>query len=217
MTTKRARQIRWERRPDERPQEILEAALRVFASNGYRNTRLEEVAAAAGVTKGAVYHYFANKEELLLRALEAYQASALGRLTGALRQEHGSSAARLRLLVRKTFGGDDPARLDVLQLLQSAAHEVPEVYEHWLATGPMRGWRLIARLIDEGRDSGEFRADVDADVAARVFLTGLMGQVMWQRYAESVPGVGIDLDRLIDAAVDLLLAALRPPAPGGSE
>ena len=80
MTGVRAKGARWTRRPDERPQELLEAALHVFATQGYRTTRLEQVAAAAGVTKGAVYHYFSNKEDLLLRALELYQERAFGRL-----------------------------------------------------------------------------------------------------------------------------------------
>ena len=205
----KAKVLRWERRPDERPQELLEAALRVFAARGYRNTRLEEVAAAAGVTKGAVYHYFANKEELLLRALEQYQERAFGRVEDALRNERGPASARLRLIFRKAFGGDDPARRDVLLLLQGVAHEVPDVYHRWIANGPMKGWRLIAALIDEGKAAGEFRADVDSEVAARVVLTGVMVQMIWQRHADGVAGLRIEQDRLIDSAVDLLLAGLR--------
>lgn len=211
MQAKKHKSLRWERRPDERPHELLEAALRVFAAHGYRNTRLEAVASAAGVTKGALYHYFSNKEELLLRALEAYQERALGRVEEALRGERGPASAKLRLFFHKAFGGDDPVRLDILLLLQSAAHEAPEVYRRWVASGPVKGWRLIVRLIDEGRAAGEFRRDADAEVAGRVFLTGLMGQVMWQRYAGEVAAMRIDADRLIDSAVDLLLAALRPP------
>jgi AcrR family transcriptional regulator len=212
MTAPRTRGARWERRPDARPKELLEAALRVFAARGYRNTKLEEVAAAAGVTKGAVYYYFENKEELLLRALEEYQAQAFGRVEDALRDEHGGASTRLRLFFRKAFSGGDPARRQVLLLLQSVAQEVPEVYRQWLASGPIRGWQIAAALIEEGKASGEFRSDVDSDVAARVVLTGLMGQVIWQRYAAELPVLGVDIDRLIDSSLDLLLAGLRPVA-----
>ena len=182
----------------------------MFATRGYRNTRLDEVAAAAGVTKGAVYHYFANKEELLLRALEQYQERAFGRLAEALRHEHGPSSARIRLVFRRAFGGSDPVRRDVLRLLQGIAHELPDAYRRWIAKGPMKGWRLVASLIDEGKASGEFRADADSDVAARVALTGVMVQIIWQRHAGEIRGMAIDQDRLIDSAVDLLLAGLRP-------
>lgn len=219
MQAKKTKALRWERRPEERPQELLEAALRVFAERGYRNTRLEEVAAAAGVTKGAVYHYFQNKEELLLRALESHVERAFGRVEEALRGERGPASARLRLFFRRAFGGEDAARIDFLFLLQTVAHEVPELYARWLATGPIKGWRLVVRLIDEGRASGEFRADVDAEVAARVMLTGLMGQTMWQRYADGVRGLRIDQDRLVDSAAEFFLAGLRPtaalPEPAG--
>lgn len=208
MPTKKPKALRWERRPDERPHELLEAALRVFAARGYRNTRLDEVAAAAGVTKGALYHYFSNKEELLLRALDAYQERAFGRLEQALRNERGPASARLAVLLRRAFGGHDPARLDVLLLLQGTANEAPEVYRRWLASGPIKGWKLIARIIDEGRASGEFRDEVDAEVAARVVLTGLMGQVMWQRHAGAVPGLRIAQDRLVDSAIEFMLAGL---------
>jgi AcrR family transcriptional regulator len=214
MPAVKTKALRWERRPDERPRELLEAALRVFAARGYRNTRIEEVAAEAGVTKGAVYHYFANKEELLLRALEQYQERVFGRMKEALRPEHGSASLRLRLVIRHAFGGADPVRRDVLLLLQGIAAEVPDAYRRWLASGPMHAWRLLASLIDEGKASGEFRADVDGEVAARVVLAGLITEFVWQGHARQVPGLALDQDRLIDSSTDLLIAGLR--AAGGT-
>ena len=74
-----AKVLRWERRPDDRPQEILEAALQVFARDGYRNTTLDQVAEAAGVTKGAIYHYFDTTEALLLGVIEHSQKLAFSR------------------------------------------------------------------------------------------------------------------------------------------
>ena len=56
--------VRWRRRKEARPGEILEAALDCFAERGFAATRLEDVAARAGVTKGTVYLYFPSKEEL---------------------------------------------------------------------------------------------------------------------------------------------------------
>src|SRR5471030_2254111 len=55
---------RWERRKDARPQELLAAALEQFVERGFAATRLEDVARRAGVSKGTLYLYFANKEEL---------------------------------------------------------------------------------------------------------------------------------------------------------
>ena len=55
---------RWQRRKGARPTEILDAAMREFVVTGYAATRLEDIARRAGVTKGTMYLYFANKEEL---------------------------------------------------------------------------------------------------------------------------------------------------------
>jgi AcrR family transcriptional regulator len=210
MRSPKSKALRWERRPDERPQELLQAALRVFAEQGYSNARLEEVAAAAGVTKGAVYHYFSNKEELLQRALEHYQALAFGRVEDALRAETGPASARLGAALRALFGSPTSGRRDVLLLLQSVVYEVPDLYRRWVATGPMKAWEVVADLIEDGKLRGEFRSDVDSDVAARIFLSGLLVQLMWQPLSADIPGLAIDPDHLLDSAIALLVAGLQP-------
>jgi AcrR family transcriptional regulator len=217
MTTRarsaRARAHRRSRRPEERPQELLEAALRVFAERGYRRARIDDVAQAAGVTKGAVYHYFDTKEALLCRAIEHYHEQLFGELETALRGTTGPTAVRIRLLMRRLFGGEEPNHRRVLALLlQGVRHEVPTAHRQWLAGGPVKGWKLLASLIERGQQAGEFRRDADAEVAARVAISGLMTQLVWQPLAPTVPGVAVDVDRLIDSTTELLLHALRPVA-----
>jgi AcrR family transcriptional regulator len=209
-TVTSVRVLRWERRPEERPREILDAALRVFAERGYRTTRLEDVGEAAGVTKGTIYHYFANKEELLLRAIDHYHERAFGELGGMLREATGPASARIGQLVRRWFGAVTAERMAIRTLLlQGVAHEAPEAYRRWLATGPAAGSRVIAALVEEGQASGEFRADVDATVAARVLFCGLLLQSVWQQHATDVPGLGIEEERLLESTIDLFLHGLR--------
>jgi AcrR family transcriptional regulator len=202
--------LRWERRPETRPNELLEAALHIFAERGYANTRLEDVAASVGVTKGTIYHYFDTKEELLLQAIEHNHERAFQPLQQALGESHGPASSRIRLFLRRAFGGLDPARLSVLRLLvQGVAREVPAAYYRWLAMGPVKGWKILADLIDEGKESGEFRRDVDSEVAARVTLSGLILQFTWQQGTEAVANLAIDPDRLIDSTADVLLRGLE--------
>jgi len=209
--------LRWERRPDERPQEILDAALTVFAERGYRNTRLEDVGEAAGVTKGAIYHYFANKEDLLLRAIEQRSEEAFGRIEEIVRDKTAPVSTRLRLVVRRWFGAVTKERLAVVTLLlQGIAHEAPQAFRRWLAGGPTAAMRLIATLVREGQERGEFRPDADADVAARLLVSGLLQQTVWQQYAESVPDAGIEQERLVDSALELFLHSLRPSGRSGA-
>ena len=203
--------MRWERRPDERPREIVDAALTVFAERGYRNTRLEDIGDAAGVTKGAIYHYFANKEDLLLRAIEQRSEQAFGKIEEIVRDKTAPVSTRLRLVVRRWFGSISKERLAVVTLLlQGIAHEAPDAFRRWLAGGPTASSRLIASLVREGQSRGEFRPDADADVAARMLVSGLLQQTVWQQYAESVPDLRVAQERLVDSALELFLHSLRP-------
>jgi AcrR family transcriptional regulator len=210
--------IRWERRPDSRPQELLDAALAVFAERGYNNTRIDDVAEAAGVTKGAVYHYFATKEDLLMRAIEHYHDRAFGEIGDVLRGAGGPVSARIRLMVRKAFGGALPGgrRVSLALVLQGVRHDLPAAHEQWLRGGPIKGWKLLASLIEEGKAAGEFRADADSEVAARILISGIITQMIWQPIAREIPELRIDEDRLIDSAVDGLLHGLCPALIAGT-
>ena len=204
--------LKWERRPDERPNELLDAALRIFAERGYGNTRLEDIAAAVGVTKGTIYHYFETKEDLLRKAIEHNHERVFLPLEKGIRERKGPVSATIRLFLRRAFGGDmDQTRQSVLTLLvQGVAREVPHVYQRWLEAGPARAWQLLAELIEEGKASGEFRKDVDSDVAARVTVSGLILQLAWQQFGKGAPSVAIDRDQLIDSTSEFLLHGLRP-------
>jgi AcrR family transcriptional regulator len=205
----KAKSLKWERRPEDRPQELLDAALLVFGRKGYRGTRLDEVAEAAGVTKGTIYHYFATKEDLLLAVIQHYQALAFGRVEDVLQDTHLPAATRIRLLVRNLFSTREPRSPLLALLIRGIAHEVPRVHERWLRDGPARLWTLLAEMVDEGKARGEFRADADGELGARILVSGLMLQLMWQQHAKAVPAVSVNEDRLIDAAVDLFLAGLQ--------
>jgi AcrR family transcriptional regulator len=212
LTMAATKTLRWERRPDSRPNELLDAALAVFAERGYRNTRIDDVAEAAGVTKGAVYHYFDTKQELLLRAIEHHHERTFGEIEELLSNAGGPVSARIRLMLRKAFGPTSTGgrRMTLAVILQGVRHELPEAHEQWLRGGPIKGWKLLASLIEEGKSAGEFRADVDSEVAARITIAGLITQMVWQASAPDVAELLIDEDRLIDSAVELLLHGLLP-------
>ena len=199
--------LRWERRPEERPQELLQAALEVFARNGYRNTTLDEIGEAAGVTKGTIYHYFETKESLLLGVIEHYQRLAFARAEEAIRDGTLPASTRIRLLVRNVFSDVEGRRDFIALLVRGVTHEIPRVHERWMQ-GPAHLWTLVATLVDEGKVHGEFRPDADGEVAARVLISGLMLQLMWQLHARRIPAMAMNADRLIDSSVELFLRSL---------
>jgi AcrR family transcriptional regulator len=208
---RKTKALRWERRPDDRIPELLEAALHVFADMGYRRTRLDDVAERAGVTKGTIYHYFDTKEALLLGVVEHYQALAFESIDDAVANPELSERERLQQVVKRAFVPTHTEGRPLLTLLmRDIATEVPRVHERWLRDGPGRLGKVIADIIDQGQRNGEFAASIDAEIAARSLVASLLLQLMWRQHREAVPHLDIAESRLIDGALDLLLAALRP-------
>jgi len=202
--------LKRERRPEERPRELLDAALAVFSQRGFRNTRLDDVAEAAGVTKGAIYHYFDTKEELLLNVIEHYQSLAFGRAEEVLANRSLSASGRIEQIIKKVFQPTEERKRQLLSLLiRGIAHEVPRVHDRWLRDGPARLWALVGALVEEGKRSGEFRSDADSEIAARLLISGLVLQRLWNEDAENIPEIAVDQERLLDSSIELFLASLR--------
>src|SRR6185295_2958946 len=94
---------RWRRRKDARPQEILEAALAVFAEKGFAATRMEDIAARAGVTKGTIYLYFDSKEEVFKSLVRQTIGGTLNQVVENAAAYQGP-ARDLLVLVLRTIG-----------------------------------------------------------------------------------------------------------------
>jgi len=141
---------RWRRRADARPAEILEAALTVFAARGFAAAKLEDVAAAAGVSKGTLYLYFDSKTALFeAMALELLRGPVLARADQVL-QEPSAAAALGGIvgLIGEMLADRRRAALPKLIIAESAGF--PELARIWLKTviQPVRG-RIVA-LIERG-------------------------------------------------------------------
>jgi AcrR family transcriptional regulator len=202
---------RWTRQPEARPDALLDAALRVFAEHGYAATTLDAVAEAAHVTKGTIYHYFENKEDLLVRALEQRIRAAVDDIERSVASHGGSASGRIRFLLGTAwtrFVTPEWGRT-IRLMLGEARTAAPKVYHTWLAEGPARSWNLVARLIDEGKANGEFRADVDSAVAARAIVASIMMQAMLELHGGADTPGALSADRLFDSSFAFFLAGLR--------
>lgn len=206
--------VRWKRRPDERPHELLEAALNVFAERGYSATRLEDVASAAGVSKGAIYHYFDGKEDLLRKALQSRIECIMEGLGAELEEETRPVSAKLRLVLREVWRHwvmPEWGRLFLL-LIGEVGTQLPAMFEAWAREGPIRGWSLIEQLIDEGKAAGEFRPDVDAKVAGRLITSGLAWQAVLHIHMDMQRLDPCEPDRIFDSSVEIFMAGLKQRA-----
>jgi AcrR family transcriptional regulator len=197
-------------RPTAPPEALLDAAFEVFAARGYRASRLEEVAEAAGVTKGAIYYYFEGKEDLLRQAVQYRHRRVFADLDRALAEEGEPAAARIRLVLRRMWAHwlAPDAGNAIRLIVGEVSVELPSLFRLWAEEGPIHAWTLVRRLIEEGVSRGEFRPDVDAEVAARLAVSGLMLQATLQEHlglAEMAPCAS---DRIFDSAVDVFVRGL---------
>lgn len=215
------RDKRWERKPDERADALMQAALAVVAERGYKRTRLEEIAEAAGVSVGTVYYYFENKEDLLIQAVRGRFRAMFADEELAIAGMKEPAAVKLRYVMRTAWRyWLTPEFGQVFRVMVGEiGTEFPDLLEAWATAGPLRGWSLVARLIAEGIEAGEFRPDADAAVAARDVTSALMLQAVMHVHLNFQAFAPMDADRIFDSTVEAFFAGLRvtvPPRPHGA-
>jgi AcrR family transcriptional regulator len=197
---------RWRRRKEARPQEILAAALDMFAERGYAATRLDDVARRAGVTKGTLYLYFPNKEELFKAVIRETLVSELIRLGTASELASGGPSiegliADFERLAASPIGA-------IPKLVLGEAANFPEIARFYLDEVVVRGLGMIRGMLQRGVDAGEFRT-IDVEHAACCVVAPLLLAVLWKHSLGPVADNPLDIAALCRAHRDLLLNGLR--------
>ena len=200
------------RRKQARPGELLEAALALFVEKGFAATRVEEVAARAGVSKGTLFLYFASKEELFKAVV---RENASRHLTEALRELDGfagASSELLREFLRRwwlLYGGTPAAGLT--KLMRIEATHFPELAQWFQDEVVQPSHALLRRIVQRGIDRGEFRP-VDVPRAVHLIVAPLVQMVTWRlTLGHCCPYTHEDQPMaLIDLHADLLIRGLTP-------
>lgn len=165
-----ARSPRWQRQPEIRPRQILEAAFRVFGTRGLHGATLDDVARAAGITKGTIYLYFPSKADLFIAMLKsrvndlmpAVETPEDGRPGPTTRQRLSTLGRQLYRFFRSR------AWLAMYRSVVSEAGQFPEAAVLLYREGILPANQRLAGVIRRGILRGEFRA-VDPVIAARAF------------------------------------------------
>ena len=201
------------RRKEARPGELVAAALALFVEKGYAATRLEEVAARAGVAKGTVYLYFPSKEALFQQVVETGIVPVLDAGEDLLAQHPGSAADLLRALVEGWWAqiGATPLA-GIPKLMISEAGNFPELAAYYHDKVITRGRAIIGQALRRGIAAGEFRAvDVEAAIDA-IFAAPLMLAIWRYSFAACCAGKPRDSLAILHTHLDLILAGLARPA-----
>jgi AcrR family transcriptional regulator len=200
---------RWQRRKDARPPEILEAALAVFAQKGFAATRLDDVAAKAGITKGTIYLYFDSKQALFEALARQSVGAQIDQVTAQLAQFSGSSSDLLRFVLT-TMGrfAMTSDRIVLPRLVLGEAANFPQLAEFWRREIIDRGIGLMSGVIRRGIESGEFRK-IEPQHAARLCVAPILIIMLWRTTFAQFDAEPYDYQGLVDAHLQTLLKGLK--------
>ena len=203
---------RWARRKDARPHELLDAALAFFVERGYAATRLDDVAARAGVSKGTLYLYYASKQDLFEAVVRYAIVERIRELEEECRKLAGSPEETVRLFFDRwwTMYGSTPSAA-ILKLLIGEAHNFPHIARFFRAEVVEPNMILLARIIAGGVVVGDFETE-DPVMTAHLWLAPLVLKSIWTHSFDPVcgGGSGPELDAFRRAHVDHALASVRP-------
>lgn len=203
------------RRKEARPREILDAALNLFVKKGYAATRMDEVAAQAGVTKGTVYLYFESKEALFKAVIREGIVPVLA-YGETLLAEHGGDPEQLLGCLLKGWWeriGSTPLG-GIPKLVLAEAGNFPELARFYQEEVIARGRSLLRAALHKGVEAGVFRP-LDDELACQLLMAPLIQLAAWQHaFGVVVCGSDVDAAAYIETHLDLVMGGLlvRPPA-----
>lgn len=162
------------RRKEARPQELLDAALALFVEKGFAATRIEQVAALAGVSKGTLYLYYPSKEELLKAVIAHHLSARIAEGAERAASFPGPASALLRGLLIDWWGQlyDSPAA-GVFKLVITEVRNFPEIAGFYHREVVERARALLGGVLRRGIAQGDFRA-VDVDNAVHSLVLPLI-------------------------------------------
>lgn len=168
------------RRNETLPSELTAAALTLFVEKGFAATRLDDVAARAGVSKGTVYLYFKSKEDLFKAVIRESILPVLEECEAVVAGHQGNSRSLLKMLLDgwwRQIGGTELA--GVPKLMISEARNFPEVARFYHQNAILRGRQLIVGVLERGIAAGEFRP-VDVNLAFDIIIAPLLMRAIWR-------------------------------------
>jgi AcrR family transcriptional regulator len=203
---------KFRRRAEARPDEVLDAALELFTQKGFASTRVDDIAAKAGISKGAVYLYFPSKEAILEGLVRRAVMPIADHALGMISQYEGDPRFAVSM-VMKMIGGrlSDPKLLAVPRLIIREVTNFPHLAEMYRREVLDRVIPVVETLIKRGIDQGYLR-QVDPNLTIRSIVGPIALHILMAEIFGIMPKGGLSLDRLIENHLTILFDGLSAPA-----
>ena len=201
-------QPRWQRRAENRPGEICSAALEVFAEKGFAAARLEEIARRAGVSKGTLYLYFKDKEDLFRAVVRDTVAPNIEVIRASLAEAEIPFAQVIRLFLPRfaEITGRVPVGA-VAKMVIGESRNFPELAKVWHDHVASKAIGMIAELIAQAQAKGEVRPG-DPRLHAFTLMGPMLMGLLWRETLQPVGGAALDVEALAVQHAESVLAGL---------
>lgn len=185
------------------PQRLLNVARTLFAEKGFEGTSVQDVVVAAGVTKGAMYHYFSSKDDLLYEIYGRVLRMQMERLEKFVSQE-GSVEERLHAAAADVVA-TTIENLESTTIFFRSLHQLSEEKQKEIRRERRRYHETFRAMVVEGQQSGVFRDDISADLCVDFFFGSVHHLPMWWKPRGRLSGQEVGR-----SFADLFIAGLVP-------
>ena len=204
---------RWRRLPKERPAQIVRAALEAFGELGLAGARLDDIARRAGLSKGTIYLYFPNKEELFREVVRTV-------IVGQIEQERaqvgvGDPRHELERYLRSYWAfARTPDFQAISRMVHGEIHQFPDLALFYGREVVTPANALLASVIRRGTETGVFR-EVDPTLAARALSALVITHALWseRRHAFGILTDTSD-ETILEHLLDFAIHAVAAPTTG---
>jgi AcrR family transcriptional regulator len=200
------------RRKEARPGEIIEAALRLFADRGFAATKLEDVAAAAGIGKGTIYLYFPTKEDLFRSVVRQAVLPNLEAVAALTQAPDLPAADMLRAIAERFLLLLDTDLTAIPKLVVAESGNFPALAQFYAEEVVLKGMALIRGILARGIQRGEFRP-IDLDGALPLFSAPLLLLLLWKHSLGRHTDIQFNPRLVVATHLDILLRGLAPDPP----
>ena len=212
MTTENLTQLteqapKRERRKQARPGELLDAALDLFVEKGFSATRVDEVAAHAGVSKGTLFLYFQSKEDLFKAVVRENIANKFPTWQEEFLTFEGTCSDMLRYALTSWWERIGKTRASgITKLVMSEAQNFPEIAAFYQEEVIQPGNAMIRRILERGVQSGEFR-EMNLEQAVHIIVAPMIFLMMWKHSMGACAASAkiVNPEQFIHMQVDVLL------------
>ncbi|MGF6273715.1 AcrR family transcriptional regulator [Massilia sp. UYP11] len=201
---------RWERRKEARPKELLASAIELFVERGFASTRLEDVARRAGVSKGTLYLYYANKEDLFKAVVRQAILPMIDDAETSVAEFDGHSAELLRHVILSWWVRIGATKASgISKLILAESDNFPELARFYQEEVMTRGMRMISSMLERGIRRGEFRG-IDVPQTAQVLIAPLLMLSTWKHTIAPCERCDLQPEAFLEAFLDITLHGLLP-------